>query len=239
MPIYKQVNHDFFKTWSPKMAYVLGYVAADGAITIGKRGNHFIDIQSIDLELLKIVQKALGSNHSIVTRRRNPKWQTIYRLQIGSKEIVQDLSKLGITPKKANRLVLPKIPKIYFRDFVRGYFDGDGNIICGSYKRSDRPQGSYLLVRMLFTSCSFNLLSQLQTKLSSYLKIEGHLKKEKSYYRLYYYKQQDVNKLFNFLYGHKPKLYLTRKLVYFRKTLQKIKSGAGSSARLERSPVTR
>lgn len=47
------------------MAYVLGYIAADGAITIGKRGNHYIDINSVDPELPAIVKRALRSNHKI------------------------------------------------------------------------------------------------------------------------------------------------------------------------------
>ncbi len=47
------------------MSYVLGYIAADGAITIGKRGNCFLDIQSIDKELIEIVKKDLRASHKI------------------------------------------------------------------------------------------------------------------------------------------------------------------------------
>jgi hypothetical protein len=42
MPIHKKVNQDFFKKWSPEMAYILGFFTADGSMAKNKRGAHFI-----------------------------------------------------------------------------------------------------------------------------------------------------------------------------------------------------
>jgi len=32
----KYINQDFFKTWTHEMSYVLGYITADGCITVSK-----------------------------------------------------------------------------------------------------------------------------------------------------------------------------------------------------------
>lgn len=224
MPQYRTLNKDFFKNWSPDMAYVLGYIAADGAITIGKRGNQYVEVQSVDRELPAMVRKALGSNHKISSSQLNPRWQVKHRLQIGSKEMVKDLAGLGIVPKKTNRLVLPEMPKKYFRDFVRGYFDGDGCIHCGVYKRSGRERGVHRAIKVQFTSCSRQLLEGINNQFITQADVNhGGLVQYKSYYRLNYNRKGEIEKIFYHLYEHKPKLYLKRKYVYFRDTLRKIR----------------
>ena len=65
MPIYKTKNEDFFKKWSPKMTYVLGFFAADGNMIKNKRGAHFIEFQSTDKEILNKIKKCLKSNLAI------------------------------------------------------------------------------------------------------------------------------------------------------------------------------
>ncbi len=52
MPMHRTLNQDFFKTWSPEMAYVLGYFAADGSMIQNKRGGHFIEFTSTDAVLI-------------------------------------------------------------------------------------------------------------------------------------------------------------------------------------------
>jgi len=37
MPIYKEINISFFKKWDPEMAYILGFIFADGNIIYTKR----------------------------------------------------------------------------------------------------------------------------------------------------------------------------------------------------------
>lgn len=54
MPIYKTKNENFFKRWSSKMAYVLGFFTADGNMIKNKRDAHFIEFQITDNDLLKL-----------------------------------------------------------------------------------------------------------------------------------------------------------------------------------------
>jgi len=53
MPIYKKVNINFFKKWTPQMAYVLGFFTADGSMIRNKRGTCFIELEITDKELLE------------------------------------------------------------------------------------------------------------------------------------------------------------------------------------------
>lgn len=69
MPIYKKVNTRFFKKWSDDMAYVLGFFAADGGITINNRGGYYIDIHICDGNLLYKIRKVLESDHKISKRK--------------------------------------------------------------------------------------------------------------------------------------------------------------------------
>jgi hypothetical protein len=48
MPIYRAKNENFFKKWSPEMAYVLGFFTADGNMLKNKRGAHFIEFNTTD-----------------------------------------------------------------------------------------------------------------------------------------------------------------------------------------------
>ena len=109
------------------MAYVLGFFAADGYITVNRRGGQFWCIDIIDKKLIEQIKKVIGSSHKISIRKRESGKFTSYRLQIGSIEMCDDLRRLGFNERKTKNLVTPNIPLKYFPHFVRGYFDGDGH----------------------------------------------------------------------------------------------------------------
>jgi intein-encoded DNA endonuclease-like protein len=132
MSILKKVNTSFFRTWSSEMAYILGFFATDGTMMQTKRGGHYIEFHITDLQIIRQIKNALHSEHKISSKRQSVNWKLIYKLQIGSKEMFNDLFTLGFTVRKSNTLRFPKIPFKYINDFVRGYFDGDG---CVSFTR--------------------------------------------------------------------------------------------------------
>ena len=165
MPIYKKVNKDFFKTWTPEMAYVLGFFAADGGMIKNKRGGYFVEFTNTDRILLQIVKNVMSSNHKISHYNNHPeKWKTRYRIQIGSKEMFGDLIKLGFTPNKSNTLKFPNIPNVCVKDFIRGYFDGDGSVYFKKHFAKDRGKKRWVF-QTRFTSGSRKFLESLHLHL--------------------------------------------------------------------------
>lgn len=163
--MYRELNHDFFKKWSPEMAYVLGFFAADGSMLKSKHGGHSIEFNVTDRIVLYWIRATVGSNHKITKRpNRNPKWKAIYRIQIGSKEWFTDLSLLGFTQHKSSTLRFPEVPKKYIGDFVRGYFDGDGCIYFKKLKYADRRHKRCVML-VFFTSGSEDFLKALHATL--------------------------------------------------------------------------
>lgn len=215
MPISKTKNEHFFKTWTPEMAYVLGFFAADGSMYKTKRGGHYIEFQITDGELLEQIKKILGSDHKIAVRNLNPRWQTIYRLQIGSKIMFEDLETLGFMQTKTHIMKFPNIPSDYMNHFVRGYFDGDGNVWRGIIHKFDRPHSSNAL-KTCFTSGSEQFLETLKEKLNDSAEMTGGSLCYSRAYRLQY-ASADSLKLYRFMYYDSGVLCLPRKREVFEK----------------------
>ena len=156
MPIFKSINRKFFKTWSPRMAYVLGYFAADGCMLKNARGAHFIKFHSVDKDLLELLKNLLGSSHKISVRKPLRSEQTLFRLQVGSKDIYYDLLRLGLTPAKSKTITFPSIPASLIPHFIRGYFDGDGHVSVSRYLRKGRNAKISRTILSGFTSGSKN-----------------------------------------------------------------------------------
>jgi len=124
-------NVDFFKTWSNDMAYILGFIMADGSIS--KRKSLEIENQYVDIEVLEFIKDKLGSNLElkVINKKHSQSkiQQKIVRLSIYNKNIVMDLEKLGVVNRKTGFEQIPEnCPKEYIMDFIRGFFDGDGHI---------------------------------------------------------------------------------------------------------------
>jgi intein-encoded DNA endonuclease-like protein len=217
MPIRKTYNKDFFKTWSSDMAYILGFMYADGNITETKRGNHYIAIYTADKELLISMARCMKSNHKIAERASDT--GANYRIQIGSKEWFHDLGLLGLFPDKTARMRLPKIPQKYFGDYVRGYFDGDGSIWSGLIHK-DRPTKT-LTIQATFTSCSLGYLQDLRLAFQSFgIKGGGiYVPKIKHYERLTFSSNDALN-IYEIMYNGRHKLFLERKKVVFEQFMK-------------------
>jgi len=143
------------------MAYVLGFFAADGSMLKNNRGAHFIEFHITDRDLLYNIRSVLGSNHKVAIRdRHNEKWKLGYRLQIGSKEMYSDLEQHGFSQAKSKILRFPVVPKKYLRHFIRGYFDGDGNIYFRKHWVKDLQKMKWIFTSR-FTSGSRPFLSSL------------------------------------------------------------------------------
>jgi len=212
MPIRRTLDQDFFKKWTPEMAYVLGYFAADGSMLTNNRGAHFFEFTSIDKILIVHVQKAVHSNHRIQLRKRGGNTRTSYRLQIGSKEWYTDLCGLGFTQNKSNTLKYPNIPARYQSHFVRGYFDGDGCVYFKKHWAESHTRKVWVFMTR-FTSGSKRFLLQLHKTLKFNGVVGGHINtKNRSGFDLVF-SRKDSLALYRFMYHTSPvsDLFLPRK----------------------------
>lgn len=179
------VNNVFFQNWTPKMAYILGYIFADGAIEDVQKSSRtcYLSIISVDFSILEDIKHVMDSQHKLY--KRLPKLNKYpdgkeytsheaFILRIGSKTIYNDLLNLGVTPRKSLTIPFPNIPTEFFFYFLRGYFDGDGCLHL-KYKK-------YPLV--IFTSGSLIFLQGLLTITSKLLNLPDQK----------IYVQQEVNR---------------------------------------------
>lgn len=215
MTRHKQINKNFFKKWSDEMAYVLGFFAADGNMVKTSRGGYYISFYSSDKNLLRLIQKSMDSRHKLSRR----KLEFVYRFQVGSREIFNDLILLGFIPNKIKRMKLPKIPKIFIKDFIRGYFDGDGNVWAGTINKNRIKPTKVLQVA--FTSGSREFLENLLTLLKAEGVNGGSLFKvnKKNCSRLMF-STLDALKLYEIMYNVTDKLYLARKKLVFERFIK-------------------
>ena len=209
MPVAKQINKHFFKEWSPETAYALGFFFADGSLDVNPRGGHYFSLQTVDYALLQAIRSVMDSEHKISKRIGKDRSHIWYRMQVGSKVMCSDLRTLGVDEAKAKTMCLPKLPASYTPDFIRGYFDGDGNVWFGNIHKDRDTQTPTLL--SVFTSCSANFLVGLRAELQNYGLGRGSLYKRKNAYKLQY-SVNDSLLLYKLMYDNlQNDLYLPRK----------------------------
>ncbi|MBU6323313.1 MAG: hypothetical protein KGI41_00320 [Patescibacteria group bacterium] len=221
MPIARTLNQDFFKKWTPEMAYVLGYFAADGSMIRHQNRGCFIEFTSTDKSLLATLRHVAGAGQRIATRkRRSRNWQEQYRIQIGSKEWFTDLTKLGFAPAKSTILTFPSAPNAYLAHFVRGYFDGDGCVYFRKLQYADRTRKRWVLMS-LFTSGSRDFLESLWIVLKTNGVSGGTIQPKTRGFELKF-SHRDSLALYRFMYdtASATEPYLPRKRTLFRKAIR-------------------
>lgn len=112
-------------------SYILGLLYADGCNYPPQRRVK-IELQEQDKDILDCINKEIDSNKPlslIPLHDKNPNWQNTYRLDIINKHISDVLVDKGVVQNKSLILKPPTcIMDGFIRDFIRGYFDGDGHI---------------------------------------------------------------------------------------------------------------
>lgn len=199
------------------MAYILGFIFADGNIICTKRNTWFLSIQITDKEILEGIKEKMQSSHTVSERINISGHKKLYRLQIGSKEICEDLIQLGITEKKSKTMSFPKIPKKYLNNFIRGYFDGDGGIWFGL--KNKKQSSTTFIISTYFTSGSKKFLIHLRKILKNKGLVGGSLVNKKRGFELKY-SIKDSLLLYKIMYNSKCALFLNRKKDIFEKYIK-------------------
>lgn len=159
------VNEAFFDKFNQNSAYLLGFIAADGNITLdeyNRPARLSIGLSTKDIAFLEKVKILLDFSGPIITRKQilktNNKEYSCSLLRINSRKLCQKIYDLGIKNKKSLTIKwLKNIPKKYIHHFVRGYFDGDGSI-CQRTDKTKNPA-----IEILGT---FNFISNIRKEFS-------------------------------------------------------------------------
>jgi hypothetical protein len=155
--------------WSSDFAYAIGLLATDGCVS--SDGRH-ISFTSKDLEQVTNFMSALKIDNPIGRKSRGGSTDKQYFVvQFSDVRFLAFLSSIGIGPAKSKTLGPISVPSVYFFDFLRGVFDGDGYV--HSYF-DQRWQSSFL---WYFGLCSAApaFLEWIRLELSVRLGITGHI----------------------------------------------------------------
>lgn len=195
------INDYYFDRWTPKMAYILGFIGADGWVYKNRLN---IALHKKDNEILYKISKELGQNIKISFYN----YDSIKRCEfhVRSSKLIKSLKRLGVTERKTFTLRPPKMRVKFVPHYLRGLIDGDGGIYY--YKRLEFVlRGSKDII--FFALKWFNKISGGKQKLRYDKTKNGRS------YRLMYAKYK-AEKCLSWIYKDNP-ICLERKFNVFKK----------------------
>ncbi len=162
------VNHHFFKTKTSEMFWLLGLIASDGCIK-SKYSWGISQSGSRGLKLIQYINSIINSSNKIYTSETIGK--DAHQINISSEEMVKDLAKYGIFPRKTHTFNLPEFEcEEHFKSFIRGYIDGDGCVgVYSNIEGCEYLSISFVGNKSFIDSC----VSKLPFKISSTTKLSG------------------------------------------------------------------
>lgn len=223
----REIRINFFTNIQTEIqAYLLGFYVADGSLNL-KRNTIRIKINEKDKEIIDLYQKFISPSARI---RKNKSFTMIgtknkpitvnptYQIDISNKKISEDLSLLGFGERKTYKeLSIPKLNNKLVWHFIRGYFDGDGCIMCSirNPNKKNRERNFRATLRVQWTSKTKQLLSEVQIFLfKQSINSTISYRHDRDVYTLTICSKDSVNKFFKELYSN-SNFYLKRKFSKF------------------------
>ena len=189
-------NEDVFAECdSPEKAYFIGFLMADG--NVGDEGQLSLIVHNKDGDIIEKFKSHFLFPHPIKQYRGK-----YCGIRINSIRMVNDLSKFGIVPRKTGHESMSDIPKEYVRDFIRGYFDGDG------YITHDRTS-----FRLGISSANYDFLTAIQDILIKNCNLSKTkiLDSGRNCFGFSYHGNNQVKRIREYLYGGGASMCLDRK----------------------------
>jgi hypothetical protein len=119
--------------WSSNFAYAIGLITSDGWLC---RGSYRIGFGSKEIEMMNNFSAALGLKNIIGKHARGGEVEKKYfYINFKSKDLYNYLLTIGLTPAKSHLIQSIAVPDLFFVDFLRGIFDGDGTFYYSRDKR--------------------------------------------------------------------------------------------------------
>ena len=119
IPIQKtkaSVNCDFFKTWSHDMAYILGFLHADGCVFTGKSNRKSVTcgVQKEDKAILEYILKHIAPNQKInhfKQKNKSGKMTNGVKFIVYNDILYDSLIDLNFRERKTYNKILPPLPQ--------------------------------------------------------------------------------------------------------------------------------
>ena len=167
--------HYFDTIDSYAKAYIVGFIAADGALVKTKTSTTLtITIKYADKAVLEFIKSEIGNEHKLQEIIRPSSFDPSkiihhIRYTISDRYITKALNKLGITSNKSLSMgnIIKNIPYEYRDAFIIGYFDGDGSV---TIRNGQYPNDKGILCR------DYSLYIQIRGTKDFLLGICNHLK---------------------------------------------------------------
>jgi len=164
------INENYFASIdSNNKAYCLGFLMADG-YNNESRNVVQIALGVKDVEVLHFFNEELECNKPI--RYVTSNGCESVRQDFCSEILSSDLKKYGCVQRKTEILTFPSIKKKLLKDFVRGYFDGDG---CFYYCIANRNNGSTTIMSKVTITSSVIFLNSFKNMLMDELRITSNM----------------------------------------------------------------
>lgn len=208
-PKYPIVEDYFENIDTSEKAYWLGFITADGCVH--SKNTLSIQLGERDVKHLEKFRDVISPNRliSIYYPKNNYSHNPpLYKLAIHNSKIKEDLEKLNVVPRKTYITKFPNIDPKFYKDFIRGVFDGDGSICISKNSKTFSIIGNRQLMseiqNILMKECNLNL-----TKL-----IEVHPERCIGIYNLVYRGNIQVQRIYEYLYTG-AEVFLERKKYKF------------------------
>ncbi len=190
--------------WTPDFAYAVGLIASDGCLS--SDGRH-IDFTSKDIDQIQNFRTCLNLTNKIGTKSSSAApGKRYYRVQFGNVKLYRFLIDIGLSPNKSKTLTSIAVPDFFFRDFMRGMFDGDGY----TYSYWDPRWKSSFMIYLGFTSGSKVYLEWLKGRILTLYKLTGKIRQGTRAFQLVFAKKASIN-LFKVMYYKDDVICLKRK----------------------------
>lgn len=196
------VDENYFKNIdTAEKAYWLGFLMADGCMRNYSNNNLLISLELSVADkdhLDKFLSAIQYTGESQIGKRYDNKGVDRVRFNLANGILCNDLYAHGIIPHKTGNESFPNsTPDSFKKDFIRGFFDGDGSIIISN---SGRYRARFHLV-----SQSYTILKEIMNILSEnnidFPKKALHLKSgSKDIWELETSSFPNVNNIFKYLY---------------------------------------
>lgn len=209
------VNHSYFNVIdSEDKAYWLGFLFADGCVRKTKTGAQVVlKLSAKDENHLIKFKNDLNSEHKIfynvsktTSKKGTPSVSNNCVIRVNSGEMVEDLINQGCVPRKTFIIDYPNISEEFYKDFIRGYYDGDGNFF---YSESTK-------MSVVTIVCASEKFREFLIEVMSKLPNIGRIHEDSGRYTIKIVNIVGIRSFLDYIYFD-SKIYLKRKKEYYER----------------------